>query len=282
MFWLYNMSDCRTRTQNYYNVPYVPYMRIDGNIIPSSYGQYETRIETESLIPSPLFMQLSGTFDRDSLRGVVSVRIVAEEAPGYTSLKLRIALTESGIYYNGIYGRDWHQSVFRDMFPGTNGLAITLNAGDDTTFAVSFTTPSPIVADSCELIAFVQSDQTGTGAKHIVQGAKIPVSDLRQPTGIVEIPSLPDNFTLSQNYPNPFNAETKINFQSAGGDVNLAVYNITGSLIKDLVNSSLEKGSYSVTWNGTDNSGNAVSSGIYFYRITDGKDVHTMRMTLLK
>lgn len=78
----------------------------------------------------------------------------------------------------------------------------------------------------------------------------------------------PDNFVLSQNYPNPFNPNTSIKFSiPVDTKVRLTVYNILGQAVNVLVDEELTSGHYSVDWNGTDNTGNIVSSGIYFYEM---------------
>ena len=95
--------------------------------------------------------------------------------------------------------------------------------------------------------------------------------------------SLPLDFGLKQNYPNPFNANTEITFDlTKSGQVSLAVYNIVGQEIKQLVNGNLPAGNHSVIWNGTTNSGESVSSGVYFYRLDAADKTQTKKMVLLK
>jgi hypothetical protein len=82
--------------------------------------------------------------------------------------------------------------------------------------------------------------------------------------------SIPEHYSLSQNYPNPFNPVTIINYQLPIGNsqfVSLKVYNILGQEVKSLVNESQTPGGYAVQWNGTNNHGAQVSTGIYFYRL---------------
>ncbi len=86
-----------------------------------------------------------------------------------------------------------------------------------------------------------------------------------------------------QNYPNPFNPETTINYQlKENGSVELNVYNIKGQLVKTLVKKYQKTGDHNVVWNGTDNSGNRLASGIYFYKIKQGKFTSTKKMILMK
>jgi len=89
---------------------------------------------------------------------------------------------------------------------------------------------------------------------------------------------------LKQNFPNPFNPETRIKFDLAKtSNVNLIIYNIKGQLLKTLVNESFESGSHSVIWDGKDNKGNSVSSGVYFYQLkVNNKTEGIKKMLLLK
>jgi len=94
--------------------------------------------------------------------------------------------------------------------------------------------------------------------------------------------SVADKFELSQNYPNPFNPETKIRFvipNSGNGltNVKLSVYDITGKEVSNLVNRTLEPGSYEVTFNGSN-----VTSGVYFYKLSAGSFSQTHKMLLIK
>ena len=76
---------------------------------------------------------------------------------------------------------------------------------------------------------------------------------------------IPEQFSLSQNYPNPFNPTTKIDFALARtGDVTIVVYNLIGQKVKTLVSESLHYGYHGITWNGLDDFGRAVPSGVYF------------------
>jgi hypothetical protein len=93
----------------------------------------------------------------------------------------------------------------------------------------------------------------------------------------------PPNTELAQNYPNPFNPTTKIGYQLANStDVTLKIYDITGRLIKVLVDETREAGYHSVIWHGKDDSGKDVSSGMYMYRLKTKDSEQTKRMLLLR
>ena len=112
-------------------------------------------------------------------------------------------------------------------------------------------------------------------------------------TGVREEPesdATPSAFGLFQNSPNPFNPSTTINYQlkeqssSAGPLIpaTLNIYNIRGQLVRTLVNEERLPGSYSVTWDGKDQNGKQVSSGVYFYRLQAGDSQASKGMVLLK
>ncbi|KPL19369.1 MAG: hypothetical protein AMJ92_03555 [candidate division Zixibacteria bacterium SM23_81] len=94
---------------------------------------------------------------------------------------------------------------------------------------------------------------------------------------------LPRQHTLSQNYPNPFNAETQIQFIVAkAGHVSLKVYNATGQLVNTLVEEEMATGSYRVSWNGTDQQGGILASGVYFCRMEADGFAQSIKMTFLR
>jgi hypothetical protein len=79
---------------------------------------------------------------------------------------------------------------------------------------------------------------------------------------------IPSAYVLSQNYPNPFNPSTTIEYSiPMASNVKITVYNILGDVVNVLSNSYREAGSYRLNWNGTDNNGNKISSGVYFYEL---------------
>ncbi len=92
-----------------------------------------------------------------------------------------------------------------------------------------------------------------------------------------------NNFTLNSNYPNPFNPSTIISFSiPEDTKVNLKVYNIKGQVVKTLLKEQIESGEHRITWDGKDNNNKQVASGIYFYKISAGKETKVKKMLLLK
>ena len=92
------------------------------------------------------------------------------------------------------------------------------------------------------------------------------------------------NSILHQNYPNPFNPTTTIDFSIQNdSNVKLAIYNIKGQKVRALTNEFIVKGLHSIIWNGDDDSGDSVSSGVYLYKINvNGKTEAVKKCMLLK
>jgi serine protease len=106
------------------------------------------------------------------------------------------------------------------------------------------------------------------------------------PTVSVEEPPAenpPLAFRLAQNQPNPFNPSTDIRFTvPAAGPVDLAVYDLTGRRIRTLVAETLAAGDHSIRWDGNDEQGTPLASGLYLYRVSAGSQTQMRKMMLVK
>ncbi|MGE5458615.1 MAG: T9SS type A sorting domain-containing protein, partial [Methanococcaceae archaeon] len=93
----------------------------------------------------------------------------------------------------------------------------------------------------------------------------------------------PTEFGLGQNYPNPFNPSTRISYNiTKPGTVKLNVFDVMGRHVKTLVDTNQQSGNYSVIWNGVNDLGQKISSGIYFYSLSSNEMTETKKMILLK
>jgi hypothetical protein len=96
-------------------------------------------------------------------------------------------------------------------------------------------------------------------------------------------PTLPADYSLSQNYPNPFNPSTKIEFALPTSDnVRLTIYDILGREVRTLINDQYNAGAYSVQWDGKNNLGRQVATGMYIYHLRAGQFSQTKKMMLMK
>ncbi|MCD6308491.1 MAG: T9SS type A sorting domain-containing protein, partial [Candidatus Latescibacteria bacterium] len=95
--------------------------------------------------------------------------------------------------------------------------------------------------------------------------------------------ALPTVYSLSQNYPNPFNPTTTIDYSiPQSGNVELAVFNMTGQKVRTLVSERQDASFYKVVWDGRNDLGESVASGLYFYRLVSGNFNKIEKMTLVK
>ena len=170
---------------------------------------------------------------------------------------------------------------------------------DDT--AIGSQVPAPInnTADgfSSHRVDYAEGTQTASGGNG-VSGADETSENLdvtwtdnsiptpngpHQPVGIEDISAIPRSYDIFQNYPNPFNPTTTIKYQlPQASDVQLIIYNSLGQKVRTLVVESKEPGYYEVIWDGRNDFGVQVASGIYLYRIKAGDFFRSKKMLLLK
>jgi hypothetical protein len=130
---------------------------------------------------------------------------------------------------------------------------------------------------------YIRDDRAGTGldrAHHMQDILLWLGNDVPDPT-----PATPTfQNSLSQNYPNPFNPTTTIDFTVKElAPVTVKIYNVRGQLVKTLANDRFEPGvTHQLTWDGRNNAGQSVSSGVYFYKLVTKSFTQTKKMVLLK
>lgn len=102
-------------------------------------------------------------------------------------------------------------------------------------------------------------------------------------TDVESATNVPTVFALSQNYPNPFNPETTIKYQlPRAAEVRLEIFNLLGQRVATLVERKQPAGYYTMQWNGKDNFGRNVASGVYLYRLQAGEFLQVRKLTLLR
>jgi len=145
---------------------------------------------------------------------------------------------------------------------------------------IAYKAEIPAVHTSTHVCYYVRARDFATNVTFRPEGAPASIYRFIAWVGVVEETSLlPTVFALSQNNPNPFSSLTAISYSLPGSAddpygqsmVNLRIYDLTGKLVRTLVNESQGPGYYKVMWDGRDDQGERVSPGIYFYRIS----VHT-------
>jgi hypothetical protein len=128
---------------------------------------------------------------------------------------------------------------------------------------------------------FEEDTTLTTGDEYQIYYGRIPLVT----TGVEDRTShnYPYKFELEQNYPNPFNPSTTIDYSIPyNGRVYLTIYNLLGQEISTLINKNMIAGIHNITWDGTDNHGRLVPSGIYFYKLELKNQIKTRKLLLLK
>jgi hypothetical protein len=131
-------------------------------------------------------------------------------------------------------------------------------------------------------ISFAQGVFTFSFGTH-----KIELRDLND-VGVVtgvkdDVVARPLNYRLAQNYPNPFNPETRIFFEMpASHQVKVVIYNMLGQQVRTLVDEQMNAGRHTVNWDGLNNQGVRVPTGMYIYRIKAGDFIASKKMMLIK
>jgi len=199
--------------------------------------------------------------------------------------------THSGFTYNlyvengaHIFSGQWELQYDRTMatFEGAELIDwkedyILYSNDDDATLKIAFAGSTPIDGDGI-LIKLHFSGEPGEK-----NGLRVVKASLNEQEIVMTTAGIPSNFNLEQNYPNPFNPITTINYQVPEQTiVELSIYNILGQKVRTLVNENKSPGYYDITWNGRDDSGVPVASGIYFYRLKTESYIKTRRMVLIR
>jgi hypothetical protein len=172
-----------------------------------------------------------------------------------------------------------------------NNNPIPVNATDKAKllFTINFkvkatATPMTIVIDSAYIgLAGPFVLTTTDGSSIHPQYVHCPDGDIVLPVQEVQVQLLPERYELGQNTPNPFNPNTAIVFAvPRPSDVRVEVFNVLGQKVKTLANEFSRAGYKRVEWDGTNDNGSSVASGIYLYRMTAGDFTDTKKMLLLK
>jgi hypothetical protein len=170
--------------------------------------------------------------------------------------------------------------------PGVTGVRLT-NLGIDFERREWQQVQIPLGEISGDVISYISlflpTEVEGT---LYIDDMRLVAAKVDTPTAVEEIAgstAVPLGYALAQNYPNPFNSQTMIRYDLLeAGEVRLCLYNLCGQLIRTLVEGHRPAGTYSVVWDGQDNTGRDVASGVYLYRIKTDADTITRKMLVLR
>jgi hypothetical protein len=155
---------------------------------------------------------------------------------------------------------------------GATGFPWTIPANEPQTFLVAF---SPISIGAKTARVSVTHDTNGSPSViELMGGGSVSEDDYM---------NIPNITALMGNFPNPFNPETTISFSLAeSGDVSIEIFNVRGQKVRNLLNIYKDIGNHTVHWDGRDNNGIIVGSGVFFYKMNVGEHQSVRRMVLMK
>jgi hypothetical protein len=207
---------------------------------------------------------------------LISVTGPATLAPGATGTYTLSVSRSSGTFSTG--GIDIAVSAGTlALASGSTGLKISSgelvhSAKFTGTTTKTFTLTAPATSGP---ITIYCTGAAGTNPPNWNNGANLIVNVV---SGINQIEEVATTYSLAQNFPNPFNPTTNINFSVPKSQfVNISIYDITGKLVEELVNSNLAAGKYNATWDAAN-----YASGVYFYKIQAGDFIEMKKMSLIK
>ncbi len=176
----------------------------------------------------------------------------------------------------------------RSNLIGNGAYALRAQTGSDLITTINANNNWWGVSDSAaiEEMVFHNSDDASCPVISFMPFAEeyIPIPDTNS-TAVIEplAGTLPTEISLRQNYPNPFNASTLIEFDLArSAQVDLSVYDLLGRQVRQLISTTLTYGSYQAYFDGTDDRGGDLASGVYFYRLRTDTAVLSRKLLLLK
>ena len=263
---------------------YVPSFRFDGKYIKDPSDVPDTTawntfirntIDSLLTIPSPIRIEVEHNYitpDSDSV--YVSFDVVAEDDANF-NMTLYMVVNEWRHRYPIPTGR--HDHAFREFLPSNTGYTVDpMQQGDSLHFEWSYVVDPEYRADRVVTNIFIQRN----GTKKIQQGWRgLPEPASNAGVDVADISGI----RLGRNVPNPFSTETTISFNlRSRAEVRLEVYTLTGRLVRTLVDRSVEAGLHHVIWDGKDNSGKEVGSGVYYYRMVSEDNSHAGKMILLR
>jgi aminopeptidase N len=183
----------------------------------------------------------------------------------------------------------WSQQIGQEYELNIGVRQIQTNAPSVFTMPITFKVHFASGADSTFQLWNNQQDQGFTimSSRRPTNVYFDPENDLLKVadfyTGIDPQVQAPNTFNLNQNYPNPFNPSTKISFSTnQDGLVSLSVFDIRGALVKTLANGIYSAGNHQIIWDGTDDTGANVASGMYLYQLRSAEGMTTRKMSLIR
>ena len=168
-----------------------------------------------------------------------------------------------------------------DIIHGSEGVDRAIYVGIRDEYVII---PPHATDDSSYQIIDLEPGRDGTDHLFDVEEIELNgvVFDISELLGL-DVDQIPNNFALHNPYPNPFNPKTRITYSVAAyGKVELSIFDLSGRLIRVLINTPMGVGSHEVEWDAKDNEGNKVSTGVYLIHFASGSFKGTQKVLLLK
>ncbi len=239
-----------------------------------------------------------------SYTAIDTFEVIVGQVPSFNMSNSTETISNAIFYDSGGEDGDYMQRERLTMTfiaeEGYSGLTVhftdfSLGSGDELHIYDGSTTDAPEIAGSPFTGSSLPPDFTSTNAdkaltfyftSNIIQNGPGWRAEL-SPQIAADInersDALPNEFTVYENYPNPFNPSTTIRFDlPEAAQVRVRIYALNGALIRTLINGSLQAGSHTLRWDGKNEAGQTVTSGIYFYSVKAGHKQSIRKMILLK
>lgn len=264
-----NSSDADAINQYYGPYGSTPVGFFDGTNQTGSYSNWGAAIDQLFQQSASFSIMLTGTVDSSNVNLSAEIMQDSETGVDESQFAVKFVIVEN-ITYAGRNGITDHMHAMRKIL---SPEALSISSGGSVKIDRQVTLDNNWNNNNVSFVVFVQDNAT----KKVYQSETIAYSSLQ----ITDVNIPADKalkFMLSQNYPNPFNPSTIINYQiPVSSTVNLTVYNLLGQEVAVLVNGQKSAGNYDVKFDGS-----LLSSGIYLYKLTAGKNVITKKMLLIK
>ncbi len=280
-FYQHNMDDNTGRIM-FYGIPSVPYGRADG-LLPVTTPPNETKLQdaydARKAVPTSVSLELSGEYDEGSRELNCTVTAMTDVALPDGDFRLHVVVTESDIFFDGGNGTDHHEFIMRAMLPDFEGSAVSFSGPLPlmAEASVSTTLDALYVDENCRVVYFLQDHDTF----EVHQAGFVDLLDL---AGAVDVGETPSVFRLGQNYPNPFNPSTRIPLHiDREGYLRLEITDASGRRVRTLHDGAVSAGERVFQWDGRDDLGQSLASGVYLVRIGSREGpIASRRMMLLK
>ncbi len=280
-FYQHNMGDNTGRIL-FYGIPSVPYARADGFrpvTTPPNQTKLQDAYDEAKAVPTSVSLEILGDYDEGSRELNCTVTAMSDLALPDGDYRLHVVVTESDIIFDGGNGNDHHSYIMRAMLPDFEGTAVTFSGPLPLMAETSVsTTLDPLYLDeNCRVVYFLQDHDTF----EVHQAGMVDLLDLVEPVAVDETPTA---FRLGQNYPNPFNPSTSIPLQiDRDGVLRLEITDASGRKVRTLHDGEIGAGERVFQWDGRNDLGQALASGVYLVRIGSREGpIASRRMMLLK